>query len=162
MSVGVPVPIAGTITGGANEVATQLHENGGNWEQVDLLDVGYSTTSGVVLGVAGEKISGIMGIPDIPRNALHSMDSALIKRIVNAVKYQMGKGATQEISNAIAYYFSQTATEIWRTIIKTLLIENVRDTAIEQIIESTGLENRAKKSIRNTLGGMRGRERQSA
>ncbi|MEA4833165.1 hypothetical protein SDC9_123682 [bioreactor metagenome] len=105
------------------------------------------------MGKLGDKLSGIMGIPDVPVSHLNSMSSVLAKRISNAVRYQLGKGATKEIGNAIKYYFSQTATSIWKTIIKTLLVEGARDTTIENIIDATGLESKAQDEIRRAFSG---------
>ncbi|WP_101909222.1 RHS repeat domain-containing protein [Marasmitruncus massiliensis] len=151
MSVGVPAPAAGAIVGGTGNLATQLYDNGGNIEKVDWFDLGFSTMSGAAMGIVGDKLSAVMGIPDIPLEHLNSMSNALSTRVGNAVMYQLGRGATKEISNALTYYFSQTATQIWKTIIRTMLIEGVRDTTIEKIIDATGLEDRAKKKIRAVI-----------
>ena len=112
----------------------------------DLLDIGIS---GVIGGVAG-----FVGGPGGGTNAVKALSNQTIKRISNAVNYQLGQGATKEIQKALAYYVKSSSTLVYREIVKNV-VKASGVGAAHELIKTAGLQDKAKNELLDYATSMR-------
>jgi hypothetical protein len=129
------------ILGGASNAVDQTYEmmsNEYSRSEYDLFDIGISGAVGIAVGIAGGPGGGI--------NAIKSLSNQTIKRISNAVNYQLGRGATKEIQKALRYYVKSSSTLIYREIIRGIFKAG-GVSATHELIKGAGLQEKFKKEL---------------
>ena len=148
-ATGVGGAATGAFIGGLQSMCEQAYTKG--TENIDLIEVGVSAGFGAATGFIGNVYGKVFPFPQIPQKHFFTMSESFFKQIGDAVKYHLGKGARKEIMNALEYYFSQMATLMWRTVIRTLLIEMPRDEVIEMIYKESGLSQAAIEEVHSFI-----------
>jgi hypothetical protein len=140
--VGLLGQIAGNAAlGAASNAVDQTYEmmsNEYSRSGYDLLDIGISGATGIVTGIVGGSGGGI--------NAIKSLSNQAVKRISNAVNYQIGRGATKEIQKALRYYVKSSSTLINREIVKNIFRAGGVGFAHE-LIKGAGLQEKFKNEL---------------